>query len=53
MSRNLNLGALGLGFLALGLGLAAGATGAPRRTSDLELLILSTTTNRGEVDPCG
>lgn len=45
-------------ILALGIPLALGAPGdtlgAPRpAASDRELLILSTTSNRGEVDPCG
>jgi hypothetical protein len=40
-------------LLLLALGLAGGSAEAARRAADRELLILSTTSNRGEVDPCG
>jgi hypothetical protein len=41
------------GALALLVGGAVALAGASRRSADVELLILSTTSNRGEVDPCG
>jgi hypothetical protein len=44
-------GSLALALLRLGAGLVS-AEGA-KRAKDLELTILSSTSNRGEVDPCG
>jgi hypothetical protein len=42
------------GFTALLiLGVAGASSDAARRAEDIELTILSTTSNRGEVDPCG
>jgi hypothetical protein len=48
-------GALGLFILALVLilGVAGSTADSARRAADRECLILSTASNRGEVDPCG
>jgi len=48
------LGALAILPFTLALALAAGnPSGANRQAADIELLILSTASNRGEVEPCG
>jgi hypothetical protein len=52
VTRTLQLGALG-SIAILVLGVAAASSDAARESEDLELTILSTSSNRGEVDPCG
>jgi hypothetical protein len=52
VTRILRLGALG-SIAILVLGVAGASSDAARASEDLELTILSTTSNRGEVDPCG
>lgn len=48
------LGALAILPFTLALALAAGnPSGANREAANFELLILSTASNRGEVEPCG
>ena len=49
--HRLRLGSLFLALVLLGAGLVS--ADAAKRTKDLELTILSSTSNRGEVDPCG
>ncbi len=46
-----HFGSLFLVLALLGAGLISAE--AAKRTKDLELTILSSTSNRGEVDPCG
>lgn len=58
MSHPLSLGPASVWAiaLALALGAAQGAENrqsAARRSAELEVLILSTTSNMGEVEPCG
>ncbi len=45
--------AFGSLLLALAVAGAGVSAEAAKRIKDLELTILSTTSNRGEVDPCG
>lgn len=45
------LGSLLLALVLLGAGLVSAE--AAKRAKDLELTILTSTSNRGEVDPCG
>lgn len=49
--HRLRFSSLFLALVLLGAGLVS--ADAAKRTKDLELTILSSTSNRGEVDPCG
>ena len=49
--HRLRFSALFLSLLILGAGLVS--ADAAKRAKDLELTILTSTSNRGEVDPCG
>jgi hypothetical protein len=49
--HRLRFGSLFLALVLLGAGLFS--ADAAKRPKDLQLTILSSTSNRGEVDPCG